>query len=264
MCRCGTAATGSPSTPTRARPRHGCTSTIASTPDRRGRAIWSASSTARSTTGCRIAGSSSSVAGIRRSGRCPRTTPEPDAPQSLSELLADPGVLEEMHAAFPVRLHGDPRRWTGADDRRHRRARCRRGRRIGVPAAPSGELPASPAVGASTGPRSPSGSRSSSTTSTSRSRCTATAGWAAVPSCSQAAATARSPHTSPGTSRCPATTSSPTSMRSPASCGACIRTIPSTACATAAPSSSSRRGCGASAHAARLPTRTDCPRRHLP
>ena len=78
----------------------------------------------------------------------PKDNSRAGAPQSLSELLADSGVLEEMHAAFPVRLHGDPRRWTGADDRRHRRTRCRRGRRIGVPVAPSGELPASPAVGA--------------------------------------------------------------------------------------------------------------------
>ena len=52
------------------------------------------------------------------------------------------------HASVPVRLHGDPRRRAGADDRRHRRTGRGRGGRIGVPAAPSGELSAPPAVGA--------------------------------------------------------------------------------------------------------------------
>ena len=75
--RCGTAATGSPCTPTRGRPRRGCTSTIASTPGRRGPVISSASSTAHTTTGCRTAGSTSCAAGIHRSGRYQGTTRAP-------------------------------------------------------------------------------------------------------------------------------------------------------------------------------------------
>ena len=59
-----------------------------------------------------------------------------------------PGGARGKHASVPVRLHGHPRRRPGADDRRHRRAGRRRGGRIGVPAAPSGELSAPPAVGA--------------------------------------------------------------------------------------------------------------------
>ena len=47
----------------------------------------------------------------------------------------------------------------------------------------------------------------------------------------------------------------------PASCGACTPTIPSTASGAAAPSSNSRRGCAAPAHAARHLTKRGCPRR---
>src|SRR6476646_280590 len=43
----------------------------------RDRLTWIASSTGRINTGCRTAGSSSSAAGIRRSGRYPRTVPKP-------------------------------------------------------------------------------------------------------------------------------------------------------------------------------------------
>ena len=44
------------------------------------------------------------------------------APQTLSELLADPAVIELKPVAIPVRLPGHPRRRSGADDGRHRRA----------------------------------------------------------------------------------------------------------------------------------------------
>ena len=53
-----------------------------------------------------------------------------------------------QHAAFAVRFSGHPRRRAGADDRRHRRAGRRRGRRVGVRGAPPRPLSAPPAVGA--------------------------------------------------------------------------------------------------------------------
>ncbi len=81
------------------------------------------------------------------------------APQSLSELLADPGVIEDEQAAVAIRLPRHPRRRARADDRRHRRA-CRRGRRrLGLRGAPPRPLPAPPVVGALSRRRSPIGSR---------------------------------------------------------------------------------------------------------
>ncbi len=66
------------------------------TPARPARAISNASSPAPSTTGCRSAGSSSCADGTRRSWPSRRTSGDSAAPQTLSELLADPGVFEVL------------------------------------------------------------------------------------------------------------------------------------------------------------------------
>src|SRR6201999_4580614 len=68
---------------------------------------------------------------------------------TVSFGAAEPaGNARDESAAVPVRLLGHPWRRTGRDDRRHRRASGRGGRRVGIPVAPSGPLPASLAVGA--------------------------------------------------------------------------------------------------------------------
>ena len=244
------------------RRRRGSTSTIASTPGRRGRATWSASSTARGTTACRTAGSSSCGAGIRRSWPVPKDNSSAGAPQSLSELA---------------------RRSRGAS----RRARCGRG--SAFMAIHGGGLEqmtdviaerAADAAGASVyllrHPEDYPHHLPSALYRAEESerlaefldhvdvavslhgygrlgRSTQTAGRRAQPRARRARRRTRR--------RARATTSSPTSTRSRANCAACTPTTRSTASAAAARSSSCRRGCGASARAARHPTTTGCPRR---
>ena len=192
-------------------------------PGPRGRATWSGSSTARSTTGCRPAGSSSSTAGIRRLAATPTAnrirlrhshfrscspTPTSSRTSTLRSrfgfLAIHGGGLEKMTDVIAERAA------VAADASvyvvRH-------------PAHYPHHLSSAPIA-----PGSPPGSPPSSTTSTSWCRCTATAASAAARSCWRAAATARWPRTWPRTSRCPATRWSPIWTPSPANCAACTRT----------------------------------------
>ncbi len=162
--------------------------------------------------------------GIPRSGREVLSKSSAPAPQSLSELLAEPSIIEEvtLRSRFGfMAIHGGGlEQMTDVIAERAADAADASLYVVRHPDHYPHHLPSALYLA----PRNPNGSPSFSTTSTSRCRCTDTAGSGAARNCSPAAATARSPIISRATSACPATRWSPTSARSPVSCGACIRT----------------------------------------
>ena len=139
----------------------------------------------------------------------PRSRPTTPAPQSLSELLAEPGVVEvsQLRSRFGfLAIHGG-----GLEEMTDviaERAADAAGASVYLIRHPDRY----PHHLSSARFRAPNQrvSRSSSTTSTSQCRCTGTAESAAPLNCWPVGATARWPPTLPNISSCPATTSSPT------------------------------------------------------
>ena len=162
--------------------------------------------------------------------------------------------------AVTLRLPGDPRRRTGADDRRDRRTRRRRRGRVVVRGAPSRPIPASPAVRAVRSRRVGAARRISRPRRRRGLAARLRPHRARAPNCWPGAATARWPRIWRRHVRCPAIRSSPIWTPFRANCAACIRTTRSTGCARAGRSWNYRFGSGGSARAVRCPALTACRR----